>query len=330
VLGILSKVALIKGNDRYVNVAKALELIADDTEVGGKVLIKPNFTSVKRQLAATHVNAVKAVLDFVTEYTSDEIIIAEGSGSGASDAMIVFRNYGYLELAQTYNVRFVDLNKDETVEVRVLNSKFDTIGIRIAKTVVDADYRISVCPPKMHNDVLYTGVLKNVVSGAVIRRERWLISKLFSWISWLSRVFGDDKLKLHQGYQAMNLNLYQLATLIPPQLSIIDGLQAMEGNGPVHGDEVDLGVAVASVDFLACDTVASWLMGIDVNQIGYLSYCAQAGLGEADIFNIEIVGSEMEEYMISAKPHYKWEEQLDWKVVDHRRYLKWLSALTSA
>jgi uncharacterized protein (DUF362 family) len=323
-------VALIKGDDRYVNVAKALELIADEVGIGGKILIKPNFTSVKRQLAATHVDAVKAVLDFVTERTSDEIIIAEGSGSGASGAMVGFKNYGYLELTQNYNVRFVDLNKDESVEVRVLNSKFDTIGIRIAKTVIDADYRISVCPPKTHDDVLYTGVLKNIVSGAVILREHWLISKLFGRIGWLSQIFGDDKLKLHQGYQAMNLNLYELATLIPPQLSIIDGLQAMGGNGPVQGEEIDLGVAVASVDFLACDSVASWLMGIDVDQIGYLSYCDQASLGQADIFNIEIVGNELEKCMMPAKPHYKWEEQLNWKVVDHRRYLKWLSALTSA
>jgi len=326
----LSKVALIKGDNRYANVAKALELVADEVKIGGKILIKPNFTSTNRQLAATHVDAVRAVLDFVTEYTSSEIIIAESSGTGASGAMAGFKNYGYLDLAQTYNVRFVDLNKDDSIEVRVLDSKFDTTGIRIAKTVVDADCRISICPPKMHNDVLYTGALKNIVSGAVIRRQHWLLSSLLGWIGWLSRGFGDDKLKLHQGYQATNLNLYELATLIPPQLSIIDGLQAMEGNGPVHGDEIDLGVAVAGVDFLACDTVASWLIGIDVGQIGYLSYCGQAGLGETDIFKIEIVGDKLEECIMPAKPHYKWAEQLNWKIVDHEKYLKWLSALTSA
>jgi uncharacterized protein (DUF362 family) len=146
----------------------------------------------------------------------------------------------------------------------------------------------------------------------------------------LGRIFGDDKLKLHQGYQAMNLNLYELATLIPPQLSIIDGLQAVQGNGPVHGDELDLGVAVASIDFLACDTVASWLMGIDVYQIGYLAYCQQAALGQADIFEIDVVGDNLEDCMMPAKPHYNWEEQLNWKVIDSERYLKWLSVLTSA
>ncbi|MFC1978585.1 DUF362 domain-containing protein [Chloroflexota bacterium] len=318
--------ALIKGHDRYTNVAEALSLIVDQIQLGDKILIKPNFTSVKRQLAATHVDAVRATLDFLVQRTSNEIVIAEGTSSG--DAMAGFTNYGYLELAQAYNVRFIDLNKDEPVEIKMLDSKFDVIGIRIAKTVMDADYRISICPPKTHNDVLYTGALKNIVSGAVIRKQRWLISGLLRWFGWLRRIIGDDKLKLHQGYQAMNLNLYELATIIPPHLSIIDGYQAMEGNGPVYGDEIDLGVAIASTDFLACDTVASWLMGIDINQIGYLAYCEQASLGEANIFDINVVGDKLEDCQMPTKPHYKWEEQLNWKIIDHERYLKWISALT--
>ncbi|MFC1998850.1 DUF362 domain-containing protein [Chloroflexota bacterium] len=320
--------ALIKGHDRYTNVSEALTLIGDEIELGKTILIKPNFTSVDNQLVATHVDAVRATLDFLVQRTSSEIIIAEGTSSGS--AMDGFQNYGYLELADRYNVRFMDLNEDETIEVRVLDSKFDTMGIRIAKTVVDADYRISICPPKTHNDVLYTGAIKNIVSGAVVRKQRWLMPRLFKGFGWLDRIFGDDKLKLRQGYQAMNLNLYELATLIPPQLSIIDGLQAVQGNGPVHGDELDLGVAVASTDFLACDTVASWLMGIDVYQIGYLAYCQQAALGQADIFEIDVVGDNLEDCMMPAKPHYNWEEQLNWKVIDSERYLKWLSVLTSA
>jgi uncharacterized protein (DUF362 family) len=324
----LSKVALIKGHDRYTNVAESLTLIGDEIDLGKKILIKPNFTSVDNQLVATHVDAVRATLDFLVQRTSSEIIIAEGTSSGS--AMDGFQNYGYLELADRYNVRFMDLNKDETIEVRVLDSKFDTMGIRIAKTIVDADYRISICPPKTHDDVLYTGAIKNIVSGAVVRKQQWFISRLFKGSGWLGRIFGDDKLKLHQGYQAMNLNLYELATLIPPQLSIIDGLQAVQGNGPVHGDELDLGVAVASIDFLACDTVASWLMGIDVYQIGYLAYCQQAALGQADIFEIDVVGDNLEDCMMPAKPHYNWEKQLNWKVIDSERYLKWLSVLTSA
>jgi uncharacterized protein (DUF362 family) len=330
----VSKVALVKGDNRYDNITQALDLVSDEIEFSRKIVIKPNFTSVTNQLAATHVDAVRAVLDYIKKQTNgqenQEIVVAEGTGNETADSMIGFQNYGFFDLAQHYNVSFIDLNKDETVEVKMLNSRFDTMSIRLAKTVVDAECLISICPPKTHNNVLYTGALKNIASGAVVRKQRWLLSRLFRWVGWMSKLVGDDKLKLHQGYQAMNLNLYQLATIIPPSLSIIDGFEAMQGNGPVQGDKLDLRVAVAGIDFLACDTVASWLMGIDVSKIGYLSYCEQAGLGEADIFGIDILGDKLEDCMMPALPHYKWEEQIDWEVVDHGRYLKWLSALASA
>ncbi|MFQ5812142.1 MAG: hypothetical protein ACE5I2_02960, partial [Anaerolineae bacterium] len=62
-----SKVALIKGDDRYENIAQVLTLIEDGVDLSDKkrILIKPNFVSTRRQLAATHVEAVRAVLDWL-------------------------------------------------------------------------------------------------------------------------------------------------------------------------------------------------------------------------------------------------------------------------
>ena len=237
--------ALIKGHDRYTNVAQALSLIVDEIDLGEKIVIKPNFTTVKRQLAATHVDAVRATLDFLSERTSNEIVIAEGTSS--ADAMTGFKNYGYLELAQAYNVRFTDLNRDETVEVRMLNSKFDVIRIRIAKTLADADYRISICPPKTHNDVLYTGVLKNIVSGAVIRKQRWFVSGLLRWFGWFSRLIGDDKLKKPM----IAKSVAQVISVSPDSIQLMDqeSYEVFETAVPDYdeiggkldsGDEVDM------------------------------------------------------------------------------------------
>ncbi len=321
----MSKVALSRGNDRYANVYRALELISDEIKLGSRIVVKPNFTSLDNQLAATHVDAVRAVLAYFSQFTETTIIVGEGTGRGkAYDA---FKNYGYFDLVRHYNVGFMDLNHDETVEVRVLDSNFDPVPIRISKTIAESDLRISVCPPKTHDEVLYTGVLKNMVSGSVVRKQKRISEILFKWFPRWRGASGDDKIKLHQGYQATNLNLYELANRIPPHLSIIDGYTAMEGNGPHYGEPVDMRLALASTDFLACDAVGAWLMGMDVSQIGYLAYCQQTGLGEGDVFNIEIVGDKLEECIVSAKPHYNWEEQLNWKIIDHERYLKWLTAL---
>ena len=82
------------------------------------------------------------------------------------------------------------------------------------------------------------------------------------------------------GFHGLQYNLYALAPKLRPDLAVIDGYQAMEGNGPVAGTPVEHRVAVASLDWLAADRVAVALMGIDLAKMGYLNYCAAAGMGE--------------------------------------------------
>ena len=114
-----SQVALVKGNDRYDNIARALDLIGDDIDLSDKkrILIKPNFVSTRRQLAATHVEAVRAVLDWLRPRYDGPITI--GEGAAVSDTFDGYRYFGYLDLAEEYNVRFVDLNQDEWAPIQV-------------------------------------------------------------------------------------------------------------------------------------------------------------------------------------------------------------------
>jgi uncharacterized protein (DUF362 family) len=72
-----------------------------------------------------------------------------------------------------------------------------------------------------------------------------------------------DKGRMHQGYEALNLNLYKIVKLIPVHLAVLDGWRGMEGNGPVNGTEVYSRVVVASTDFVAADVVGTSLMGFD-------------------------------------------------------------------
>ena len=75
-------VTLVKSEDHYTGTKNALHLIIDDIaeSIRGKknVLIKPNFVSTCKQLAATHVDSVKAVLDVITQYYDGKIIVGEG------------------------------------------------------------------------------------------------------------------------------------------------------------------------------------------------------------------------------------------------------------
>jgi uncharacterized protein (DUF362 family) len=91
---------------------------------------------------------------------------------------------------------------------------------------------------------------------------------------------------------------------------VIDGFEGMEGNGPNSGTPVDHRVCVASTDWLAADRVAVELMGVDFSKIGYLNYCAQAGLGMADLGKIEIVGENLKDHIKPYKLHDNIEKQL--------------------
>ena len=100
-----------------------------------------------------------------------------------------------------------------------------------------------------------------------------------------------DKPIVHgNGFHGLQYNLYALAPKLRPDLAVIDGYQAMEGNGPTEGTPVEHRVAVASLDWLAADRVAVALMGIDLAKMGYLNYCAAAGMGEARLDRMEILG----------------------------------------
>ena len=334
---IKSQVALIKGNDRYDNIVQALALIEGDVDLSDKrrVLVKPNFVSTRRQLAATHVEAVRAVLDWLRPRYDDPITI--GEGAAVSDTFDGYRNFGYLDLAEDYKVRFVDLNQDEWAPVQVYDRRLRPMAVRVASTTLESDFRISIGPPKTHDAVIVTLSLKNMVVGSLIRgRGGGLFQRLGQLLpnrlinstlaekvkSRLSTVNRSDKFALHQGYHGLNLNLYRLATVIAPHLSVIDGFVGMEGYGPSSGDPVALRVAIASTDFLAADTVATRLMGFDLDEIGYLHYCKLGGLGAGDLNDIEIVGNaSIEECRQPFKPHPTYREQLQWRLPGVEEYL---------
>ncbi|MDH4135819.1 MAG: DUF362 domain-containing protein, partial [Anaerolineae bacterium] len=169
-----SKVALIKGDSRYSNITKALSLIKSDIRLDEvkDILIKVNFVSTTRQLASTHVESVRALLDFLRPRYDASITIAEGS---SSDTCAGYRHFGYLELADEHGVQLIDLNRDDWIWVQVHDRHLRPMELRAARSVVESDYRIAIGPPKTHDAVLVTLSLKNIVVGSMIRdvgRER--------------------------------------------------------------------------------------------------------------------------------------------------------------
>jgi uncharacterized protein (DUF362 family) len=328
------KIGLSSGNGRYENIRAALEALDDEFPLGNRIVIKPNFVSTTIPLAATHVEAVRAVIDFLQERSKATIKIAEGAALG--DTFEGFQNFGYLELKKDYsNLEFVDLNQDIFETVTLKDKAGNSHPFRIAQTILRSDLRISVTPPKTHDTVGVTLAIKNMLVGSLIRSARIsslsIFWKPFHWLTkWIpgrirdlftfenltrlfgTRFIGSDKVKLHQGYLNLNLFLFQLAALISPHLAVIDGFEGMEGDGPVHGDPILLDWALAGLNPLMVDRVTTRLMGFDPEDIGYLTFLTEA-LRATPKEKIFFAGDSPQGLGRPFKPHRNYVRQQAWK-----------------
>lgn len=293
----MTRVSLIKGDDRYENIITALKEIKDEIKkkIKGKkkIVIKPNFVSTTRQLAATHVDTVKAVLDFLKPLTSEKITIAESAALGtAKDG---YKKFNYYQLQNNYNVDLIDLNDDQTREIEIYDHDLKPLKIKVSKMILESDYLISLAIPKTHDTVVVTLSLKNIAMG-------WIPGGV------------AEKAKVSHSYKAFNLSLAKMIEIKKPDLAVIDGFESMEGDGPVHGEPVPTRYCLASIDPVSADAVATYLMGFDIDKVGYLHYCKERGLGEGDLKKIQIVGNaSLEKLKRKFKPHPQYQEELNWR-----------------
>jgi len=84
--------------------------------------------------------------------------------------------------------------------------------------------------------------------------------------------------------------LVDVFSAVKPHLTIMDGVVAMEGEGPAVGRPVRLGLVLLSRDAVALDAVASGLIGMDPGKIYTTRYCHERELGIGDLSRIDVVG----------------------------------------
>lgn len=281
-----SNVALIKGNDRSENIYKALKLIENEVFSGiqGKqVLIKPNFVQTSKQLAATHVDAVKGILEFLRPHYKKEVLIGESTAT-KEGTFVGYKNYGYEDLVKKYKVKLIDLNLGRYDYRYTIGANNEPVKIRICSPFLDPNlYIISTAIMKTHAFASVTLSLKNMLLGAPMNDYK-----------------TSDKNNMHMGPHGepndiIHFNMFHMAQHVYPDLAVIDGFTGMEGDGPSRGTPVDSRIAVASVDPLAADVLSARLMGFDSKKILYLSAMTEAGMGQGNIDKIKVLGNRVED-----------------------------------
>ncbi len=302
-----SKVALIHGDDRRKNVRYALETIDAEIQAGLRrkkyVVIKPNNVSTTNQLAATHLDALEGILDYLEPRFHGPVVIAESS---AGDTLEGFEHFRYNQLAserRKQKLSLVDLNREAKFEtVDVLDADLHIATVRLAARVLDPEaFVISSAMLKTHNTVVATMSVKNMVLGSPLH-------------SVPGELFWSDKRKFHVGIRQTHYNMLVTAQRLQPSwgLALIDGFEGMEGNGPGNGTPVDSHVAIASTDFIAADRVALEVMGINPEWLGYLSYCGQAGVGQYDLAKINVSGATIASVAKKYQLHPDIQRELEW------------------
>ncbi len=288
----MSKVSLIKGENRFNNVLESLEILGEDLtdKIRGKkrVVIKPNLTSTEKQVVSIHVDALEAVVKFVSRYTDSKITIAGAAGIGKTEE--AFKNFDYYRLRKKYNVGFANLDKRKCDEVEIYSRDLGPMESKMPQIIKRSDFLISLSGLKTDDLVVASMGIRNM-AGCLI-----------------------DRPLNHEGYKAINLSIAKLMEDFSPDLSVIDAFYGVEGDCPAYGDSVEMKLALSGLDFVSVDTVGAMLMGVNPYTIGYLSHCRTNQLGEGGVADIEILGNtKIEKEKKEFRLHSKHEEQLKWE-----------------
>ncbi|MFA6473116.1 MAG: DUF362 domain-containing protein, partial [Candidatus Latescibacterota bacterium] len=305
-----SSVALTTGTDRREMVYAALKPFEKEIKAAVRkkqVIIKVNMGQVdtKWVLNATHPDAVRGILDFLKPIYKQKVIIAE-STAAARSTLDGFRNYGYMPLEKEYKIQFVDLNDSPASKQWILSEKRHPLGINLLQPFLDPDnFMISVTRLKSHDTVIATLSLKNMVMASPANH---FIQKDKEY------AVRNEKPLMHSGgSRGLSYNLFRIAqTGVRPNFAVLDGVEGMEGDGPVSGTAIQHGVVLASPDWLAADRMGVEMMGIDYSKVMYLRWCGQAGMGQDDRSKIEIIGPDPAKYVKTYKLHKNVADQLEW------------------
>jgi len=279
-----AKVSIVRAHDYdyaelYVAVGKGIELIGGLAKIvppGSKVFVKINHLpppSPAEKGIITHPVFVEVILDLLKEVGAD-ITVGDDIQSGSGDG---FQISGFRQMCQRAGVRLTNLREAGFVET-VCNGHF-LEKVYLSKIALDADVIINLPKLKTHSLCVFTGGVKNFY-GTIP--------------SGLRRKFHAEYMRSEDFSQVLT----DIFSAIRPQLTIMDGIIAMEGDGPAAGNLRRLGVILTSQDTVAVDAVATKIIGLNPMDIHTTRYSDERGLGVGNLQNIEVIGERIDDVMV--------------------------------
>ncbi len=278
-----SLVIVSKGDNPYETTKRVLQIFPLPNLKGRKVLIKPNAARLASpgEGVTTHPLVVEATIDHLKKQGVSDIVIGESCIFGVN-AQEAFRMTGMGEVSERRGARLIDLDQIDPIRIRIPEGKL-LKEIKVPAILKDFDFIISIPVMKTHMHTQVTLSIKNM-KGLLWRREK-------------ARLHQLKYNKITKNYKALDVAISEMASVLFPHLSIIDGTVGMEGMGPAYGKQKKMGIVLAGNNSLSTDAVATQLMGFDPEEVPHLKLSAKKGLGEIQLKKISI---QPEDYL-------KWE-----------------------
>jgi uncharacterized protein (DUF362 family) len=217
---------------------------------GKTVVLKPNLVDyIPGTAINTHPTLVLAAAEAFRRMGAKCVIVAEGPGH-QRDTQLVLSESGYQESLRAEVIRFVDLNRDELVRTHLGASYMGMKSLWLPRTVLEADFLVSMPKIKAHHWAGVTLSMKNMLGTVPGARYGW------------------PKNILH--WKGIQESILDVCATLPVHFVIADGIMAMEGNGPLNGTARPLGKIVLADDPVAADATCARLMGFEPNRIVHI------------------------------------------------------------
>jgi len=235
---------------------------------GKTVLLKPNLVDyIPGNHINTHPFLVFAAVECFRRLGAKSVLVGEGPGH-QRDTELVLLESGFSEELRQQKVPFVDLNRDELVMTRLLANYTGMKHLWLPRTVLKADFVVTMPKVKTHHWSGVTLSMKNMF-GVVPGTK-----------------YGWPKNILH--WKGIQESILDICATVPVHFVIADAIVSMEGNGPLNGHPRPLNRIVLADDPVAADATCARLMGLDPARITHIQVGAQF-LGNDSIERIDQV-----------------------------------------
>jgi uncharacterized protein (DUF362 family) len=238
---------------------------------GDSVLLKPNFIAPRpaSQAAQTDPAVILAVAKIVKDFGAKPFV---ADSPAWQNVFACTKVLGLDEPLKKLGVPVKQLNRPKRIK---------TAGgsVGISTVALGADRIINLPKLKTHQQLDATFAVKNMF-GCVCGKEKpfWHFAKGANC---------EDFCRL----------LIEIYRLLEPAVTIIDGVIAMEGPGPINGRAKPLGVIIGGIDPVACEMICSEVVGFKSDDLPIIRTAKQIRFGCADISHIQVVGDDYTDFV---------------------------------